>query len=84
MRGHVRGHPQAAQPDMAELFIDYAVNGCTPHQLAQKNGLTILLRLDAAEPLQAAAARASGILLSFFADCVRETAAIPSKEVEEP
>ncbi len=41
LRGHVQAIRRLLKPDMAELFIDYAVNGCTPHQLAQKNGLTV-------------------------------------------
>ena len=39
--GHVQAIRRLLKPDMAELFIDYAVNGCTPQQLAQKNGLTV-------------------------------------------
>lgn len=39
--GHVQAIRRMLKPDMAELFIDYAVNGCTPQQLAQKNGLTV-------------------------------------------
>ena len=38
--GHIQAIRRLLKPDMAELFIDYAVNGCTPQQLAQKNGLT--------------------------------------------
>lgn len=39
--GHVQAIRRLLKPDMAELFIDYAVNGCTTQQLAQKNGLTV-------------------------------------------
>ena len=47
--GHIQAIRRLLKPDMAELFIDYAVNGCTPQQLAQKNGLTeYIARLAAA------------------------------------
>ena len=46
--GHVQAIRRLLKPDMAELFIDYAVNGCTPQQLAQKNGLILLTDSDAA------------------------------------
>ncbi len=76
---HVQAIRAGCSPDMAELFIDYAVNGCTPQQLARRKRADLFCVWMRPELQSLAAARASEFFYLFLL-IVLGNGAIPSKE----